>query len=188
MDIIRREGIISIEDINDEFVSNIMNTILQGACDVNSVPKDGIYNCIQPERLGNKNNLPKAQFAVKGEIVSAVNLYNNLVALTTVLTRVGTYSYVRTFKYQDQIVEEYRTSGKALFNDSYIRQLKEVRNESMKPQSILSANSIKDLFTELLNSWRDTSKHHNEITNELCHSNCHVDCHSDCHSDSVCYK
>jgi len=185
---ITTNDIITIDDIHNGFTELVMNTILENAYDIDNVPMDGSYYCIQPDRLGSKASLPTPNAGLKGTGISAINLYNNLVALTTVLTRVGTFSYVRTYQINRTVHTQFTLSGKALFTESYIKTLSAVTNDDVVSGKVISSAGINNLFANLLAAWTNTEKHHNEITNNLCHSNCHSNCHSDCHVNSSCYK
>lgn len=175
-------------EINSGFSNAVIATILSGAYDINNVPRDGIYECIQSSRLGNRNSIPTPNVGSSGEIISAAKLYNDLVSITTVLTRVGTFSYVRTYQYNYTTTTVFSASGKALFTADYIRSLAAVSNPDISTDKVISANNINVLFANLLTAWNNTSKHHNVITNATCHSDCHSDCYSDCYSDCDCYK
>lgn len=185
---INSKEIVAINDITNGFTNTVMNVILANAYDINNVPMDGSYYCIEPDRLGNIQNLPKPNIGAKNTLVSAINIYNNLVALTTVLTRVGTFSYVRTYGVNSSRRTDYTLSGKALFNASYVKTLANVPNDGVLSDKVITSADINTLFANLLSSWSNTAKHHNSISNNLCHSNCHNNCHSDCNNDSDCYK
>lgn len=175
-------------DITNGFVSAVKDVILANAYDINNVPMDGQTHCIEPERLGNKNHLPTPSVGVSGGPMIASQLYDNLCYVTTVLTRVGTFSYVRTYQYDNDRRVEFQLSGKALFTDAYARSLASVTNPGVASGQVISAAGLNSLFVNLLDAWNRTSKHHNNKENHCCHSNCHNDCYSDCHGNCNCYK
>lgn len=176
-------------DICDAFTNQVYNVILNGAVDVNSVPRDGGYVCIQTERLGNKNTLPRPSIPAKsGNTINALQIYENLVSITTILTRVGTWSYLRTYGVNNGRRTDCQRSGKALFNESYIRTLSRPNNFTVLTNRVISISGLNALFAALLSAYNNTDKHHNSIHHALCHSNCHSNCHSDCHNDCNCYK
>lgn len=180
---------ITTGDICNAFTNQVYNVILNGAVDINSVPMDGGYVCIQSNRLGNKNTLPKPTIpAVSGNAINALQIYQNLVSITTVLTRVGTWSYLRTYGVNKGTRTDCSKSGKALYNESYIRTLKNPNNTTVLSGQTISIAGLNSLFSDLMRAWNSTDKHHNSIHVSLCHSNCHSDCYSDCHNDCNCYK
>lgn len=181
-------SVITPSDISNGFVAAVKNVILANAYDVNNIPMDGQTHCIEPDRLGNKNNLPEPSIGIPGAPISASQLYDNLCYVTTVLTRVGTFSYLRTYQYDDTRVPQFQLSGKALFNDSYTRTLAPVTNPGIYGGQVISAAGLNSLFANLLDAWNRTSKHHNNKEHHHCHSNCHNDCYSDCHGNCNCYK
>ena len=212
---IRTGDIPSVSDFINGYITNVYNPIINGAYHSANVPKDGIYNMIQPERLGNlnlvksniDNNLSK--IGTSGGIINASILAKLMIECTRILTKVGTWSYVRSYKttipehygydedygYSTLIPEHEETtvqrsaSGKALFSDSYIKSL--IRNPStnVTPTSanLISATGLNSFYADLLSIWQSTSRHANSIVLDLCHGDCHSDCHDDCHSDD-CYK
>ena len=182
------KNIININDINTEFTQKVINTILSDAYDINNVPMDGSYYCIEPDKLGNKDSLPTPNVGSPNTLVSAINIYNNLVSLTTVLTRVGTFSYIRTYQVNSSIQTQYSLSGKALFNTSYIKSLPAVPSDTIAKGKVINSADINTLFANLLAAWNTAAKHHNTVSTNLCHTNCHSNCHSDCHSNGGCYK
>lgn len=180
---------ITTGDICNAFTNQVYDVILNGAADINNVPRDGGYVCIQTARLGNKNTLPRPSIpAAGGDTINALQIYENLVSITTVLTRVGTWSYLRTYGVNKGTRVDCQRSGKALFNESYIRTLIKPDNTTVLTNQVISIAGLNALFAALLRAWNGTNKHHNNIHHSFCHSNCHSDCHSDCHNDCNCYK
>ena len=188
-------NVVTIKTINDVFTETVVDVILNNAYDINNAPVDKYsgktYKCIQDGRLGDKNDLPVVNAGISGTIVTAMELYNNLVSMTTILTRVGTFTYVRRYRSSNDGVDSYTTQktvkGKALFNDSYIKTLKSFTNP-VTSNSIISADTINTLIANLLTAWKDTNRHANSKTVTLCHTDCHTDCHNDCNANDDCYK
>ena len=195
-------SIINPNDIISGFREAVVNTILENAYDINNPPMDGTNYCIQQDRLGDKNSIVIPSIGISGAKVNALNIYNTLVSITTTLTRVGTFSYVRRYRTTTLIAsttvegeyrtEEtnniaYQTSGTAFFTESYIKSLASFSNDNIVSNAIISATGIQALFNNLAVAWRNTNRHNNVISIQDCHSDCN--CYTGtCYSSTNCYK
>ena len=212
---IKTGDIPSVSDLVNGYITNVYTPIISGAYHSANVPKDGIYNMIQPERLGNlnlvKDNIDKnlAQIGTSGGPVNASVLAKMMIECTRILTKVGTWSYIRTHKItisehygydsdlgydtlipaSEKTTVECSASGKALFSDSYIKSLSRNPSANITPTSanLISAAGLNSFYTDLLSIWKSTSKYANSIVLNLCHTDCHNDCHDDCNCYE-CYK
>ena len=196
--------IINSNEIIDNFTSLVVNTILNDAYDINNVPMDtdGVHSCINRNDLGDKNTVEIPHFGSTDNIINAKMLYDALVAITTTLTRVGTFSYVRTYRTSrivcsttEEGVREtvestnimYQTSGTAFFSEKYVKKLASFNDADVVEDAIIKATGIKTLFSNLMNAWNRTTKHRSIITINECHSDCN--CYTgSCYSSSNCYK
>ena len=181
--------------INNKFKEAVIDKILEDAVDISNPPtvtyKNVVYTCIQDGLLGDKKDLPSYEAIDSGTIITAMDLYNKLVEIVHVLTRVGTYSYILRYKSTDDGKVSYSNkktaAGKALFNDSYIKTLATVTNP-IASNEVIQASTMNTLMSNLLKAWNNTSKHANTKTDTLCHTNCHNDCHNNCNANDNCYK
>lgn len=182
------DTVITTGVINNDFISQVKNTILSGVNHSGNVPMDGSYEMVPASILGALSSVPNPSVGVKDGAISASQIYNNLVEVTRILTRVGTWTYTRTYNTNGNISVQHSGSGRALFNSNYIKSLPAVANGGVALDGIISIRSINTLFANLLAAWRSANKHNNVKRVDLCHSRCHSNCHSDCHSKSSCYK
>ena len=195
-------NIINPNDIIRGFTEAVVNTILEDAYDINNPPMDGTNYCIEQDRLGDKNSIVIPDVGIRGAKVNASSIYNTLVAITTTLTRVGTFSYIRRYRTTTLIASTtvegqyttqetnnivYQTSGTAFFTESYIRSLASVSNSNVVSNAIISATGIQALFNNLASAWERTNRHNNVIDLQDCHSDCN--CYTGrCYSSTNCYK
>lgn len=178
---------ISISSVLNDFNSTVLQAIKQNAYHSGRLPMEGGYQCIPPSMLDNINNIQLPYIGTTGSKVNANTIYNNLVALTANLTRMGTFSWVRRYKSTDRYgVVTYETrgtlSGKAFFTTAYIRSLNAVGRADVLPGSRITAQGMNSLMTNMINAWRNTSKYHYSFTCEECHNQCHNNCHNSCHN------
>ena len=140
--------------------------------------------------LDYKSNIPKFYPGLKDSPANAKIVYDSLVTLTKWLLKVGTYSYYeykRCSGVGHDKENEWRSSGVALFSDSY------TGNRSLNPTpsdggvsntKTMSVSILKSLATNCLNSWRSSSRPNCSRTYEFCHNSCHSNCHSNCHNNT----
>lgn len=213
-------NVISLDDIINGYITNVYNPIINGAYHSGNIPTESIYNCIEPERLGNLSNLSSTinktlnNVGTKGGTITASALANMMIECTRLLTRVGTWSYVRTYRTSNSRYKTYEyddegdescyghfewheksdttstvssKSGKALFSDEYIKTLARTPNYKPASGAVITASTLNSFFADLLSVWNSTSKYRNSVVINSCHSVCYNACYSDCHDDS-CYK
>lgn len=183
-----------VDDMVNGFIVNVWNPITANAYHSGNVPTESGYNMIQPERLGNltntKNKIDNKLRTIgsTGKQMNSTKLYNVTVECTKLLTKVGTWSYTRTYNTDGTLTVQHTASGKAMFSDAYIKSLGASPNRDLiKAHDIVSANKLNSFYASLLNAWQQTSRHSNVVRNDLCHTQCHSNCHDNCHSNS-CYK
>ena len=97
--------LISMNDIINGYISNVYNPIIQNAYHYdNQPPKDGVYNLIEPERLGKLSQLQSSvnknlnNMGSNGGLINARTMVNMMVECTRLLTKVGTWSYIRGYE------------------------------------------------------------------------------------------
>ena len=189
-------------EIINEFNQVVVNTILTDVYDINNPPMDEIYYCVEQEKLGDKNSITIPNIGLKGSLIIASDLYNALVAVTTALTRVGTFSYVRTYResrtvysltvegeshVEENISTVKEASGTAFFTEEYVKNLASFSDADVVKKALIKATGIHTLIGNLLTAWENTTKHHNELTVESCHTDCN--CYTgSCYSETNCYK
>lgn len=182
------ENPITTGAINSDFITQIKNVILNGANHSGNVPMDGSYEMVPSSILAALSSVPDPSVGFKDGPISASQIYNNLVEVTRILTRVGTWSYTRTYRTNTTVEVQASGSGKALFNSSYIRTLPSVANAGVAVDSVMSVSSLNRFLANLLSAWNSANKYHHVTQLDLCHSDCHNVCHSNCYSKSACYK
>lgn len=175
-------------DIINKFVRDVKNKILSGANHSGNIPYASGYLCVPTEILGNIHDIPEPHIGNPGEPVTALSIYNAVVNVTRILTRVGTWNYQRYLQTDSGYNLTLDQSGKALFTNAYIRTLPRVPDSGVKSGSRITVSSINDLMTACFNAWQNTSKHHNYKRDNYCHSSCHNSCHSSCHNESSCHS
>ena len=187
---LRVDGRITDSDIADAFNTTVIDTILAGAYHADNIPMDGSYQCIPSNRLGTLSSVQRAQNLGPAEtVVNAQNLYNELVRLTTLMTRVGTFTWIRTYNTDGVISITGQKSGKALFNTSAVMSLATVSgSHNVKAENIISVVGLNTLLSNLLTAWQNSPHPSSDERLDLCHSRCHSDCYSDCNCNSSCYK
>lgn len=187
---VQAENIVKQSDVAKLFNDVIVETILKDAYHSGNIPMDEQYQCIPTDILGNIDSVERAGDIGPAETtISASSLYNELVRLTTALTRVGTFTWVRTYNTNGNIEIQNEMSGKALFNTSYIRSLAAVNSDhGIVAESIVRVFNINTLLSNLLAAWENTERYEHNERLDLCHSVCHVVCYSDCYCNSSCYK
>jgi len=139
---------INVADIANLFNSTVIANITSGAHHLNNPPMDGSYFCVPSNMMDDINNLPTPSFGVSGGKITASSIATALINVTQNLTRVGTFSYVRTYRTLREIRSRYdpllqstyrgygvgyvitntntvraQKNGKVIFTNSYVRQL-----------------------------------------------------------------
>lgn len=179
-------NVIITNDIINNFVSQVKNVILNGANHKSNIPYLQNYQCVPTNVLGDINSVPNPSVNDIGgtnNSINALKIYNSLVEVTHILTRVGTWSFNLYLSTDSGKRLVGSTNGTALFETSYIKTLNpEVDLSGVIKDNVISVDSINKLLDSCLTSWENTSRHHeyNEVT--YCHSSCHSDCHNDCHN------
>lgn len=143
--------------------------------------------------LDYRSSLPLFYPGTKGTPTNAKTVYDSLVSITRWLLKVGTYDYYeykRCSGVGHDKENEWRTSGTALFSDSYAASnvgslilTPEPGNAGVVSTRIMSVNDIKQLALNCFNSWGSSRKPHYSNTYEYCHNSCHNSCHDSCHDD-----
>lgn len=199
-------NIIEYTDIINVFKSSVVNTIIANAYDIKNPPLDGQYQCVPSSIMDSVDNIVINNIGTTGQRISASSIVNTLVSMTTNLTRVGTFTYVRrlheSYRVEssndkggltqgevlyDRYVEQTRKSGKVIFTTNYIRSLKVTpSNGGVVVNNPITISGINALCASCLSSWNSTDKYNYNYTNDVCHTVCHNNCHNNCYS--VCYS
>lgn len=203
-------SVIERVDLINVFNSVVVSTIKANAYDLNNPPMEGSNQCVKSAMMDSLSNLPTPEVGVVNGRISASSLVSALIDTTRNLTRVGTFSWVRTMHESHTVLSQYdrsgytygtvlydryynvaTKSGKVVFNSSYIRNLKTAPSSG----NVVAGNPIKitdinTLCQACLTAWKNTSKYNYSYTMSDCHSSCHSNCHSSCHSSchSACYS
>lgn len=100
--------LISMNDIINGYMNNVYKPIIQNAYHYdNQPPKDQTYFMIQPERLGKLSQLQSSinknlnNMGTSGGLINASLMVKMMVECTRLLTKVGTWSYVRAYRIND---------------------------------------------------------------------------------------
>jgi hypothetical protein len=149
---------------------------------------DGSYEMVPSNILAPLSSVSSPSVGVTGNVINALTIYNNLVAVTNDLTRVGTWTYIRTYNDNGSVTTQRQANGKALYTSAYKKTITNPANADVASGKTIKVSSLNQLFANLLSAWNATAKYVNNKRVDLCHSNCHSNCHSDCHSNSTCYK
>lgn len=198
-------------DLINVFNLVVVTAIKANAYDRTNPPMESSYQCVPSSMMDDINNLPTPSVGVVNGKISAATLANALISTTQNLTRVGTFTYVRTLheshtvksqydqnKNQgytygkviyDRVVTQATKSGKVVFTNDYARQLG-IINHSIVSGTAITISGINALCQACLNAWNATSKYNYAWTNATCHSDCHNNCHTSCHSSchGSCYS
>lgn len=181
---------VSGKDVAELFNSVVIDGILDGVYHAGNIPMDGIYQCIPTDILGTLSSIPRAKdVGPSGTACDAMQLYNELVRFTTALTRVGSFTWVRTYNTNGNIAIQNQMSGRALFSSAYVRSLATVSDDhGIKSENGIKAFDIQTLLSKLIDAWEKSDRYVHNARLDLCHSVCHVVCHSDCDCYCQCYK
>ena len=200
-------------DIINKFNTAVVNKITKDTYDLVNPPMDDIYQCVPSDMLDNLDNITVSEIGLIGQKISASTLVNALIETTKNLTRVGTFTYARTYhssripteegvfyegKYYNKnetiydITETVATkSGKVLFKADKIRNLSSTPTSTgITAGSIISIANINSFCSSCLSAWNNTSKYEYSYTNPTCHDSCHSNCHGNCYGDchGSCYS
>lgn len=186
---------IQTSSIIEKFTNDVKNTILSGAYHAGNIPYCQGYQCVPTAMLGNVDSIQSPEgVGTAGNKITASQVYTALIDVTTALTRVGSFSFVRRIQYRDQYGSSgYRItgqlSGKALFSDEYIKTLNPVEHNDLDASKPVTVKVINDLIAACLTAWQGTVRHNYTYTDDYCHENCHSNCHYNCHSNChhICY-
>lgn len=178
------------KDVAKLFNEVVIDEILDGIYHADNVPMDDIYQCVPTEMLGTLSSIERPEdLGPSGTGCDAMVLYNELVRLTTILTRVGHFTWVRTYNTNGVIAIQNQMEGDVLLNSSYVRTLATVDpDHTVKSEAPIQAFSISSLFGKLIDAWAASDRHSEDFRLDLCHSVCHVVCYSNCNCDCNCYK
>lgn len=182
-------------DIINRFVSDVTQVVLQapivhsGNVVTYNVPRTGAVPVVPVNLLGHLSEIPTPSIVggAPGNRVNAKELYDAMVYVTTILTRVGTYQFDVYFGTDSGYHRVNSVGGKALFNASYMRTLPAVGNGGVAKGNKITAQNLIALFQNCLSAWQNTDRHHNIHSARYCHSSCHSSCHSYCHTNVDCH-
>lgn len=195
---------ININRIIQSFTQNLVNGVMNNCLHSGNI----IYSptgqqVVPPNILDSPNNVPGAYIGTVNSMITANTVYNGLLSVTKWLLRVGTYSYYE-YKtctgFSHDRTNEWRSSGKALFNSEYARSHfncdTSLVNINPNPGNVISSrlitiNDINTLISNCFNSWNDTNKPIYTKEYSYCHDSCYSNCYDDCYSDYkdnyICY-
>lgn len=195
---------IKLSDVISLFTAEVTNKVMSGALHSSYNIRSAYGNYVVPYSiLGNKTNIPTLNPGVVNSRINANTLYNAMISVTRYLLRVGTYSY-HEYKLKNSWkqakpngtfhINEWSSSGKALFSDAYARD--QIGNLSTAPLSpvptqspivsthIISASELKALINRCYSSWSSSRRPNYTNTFQYCHVDCY--CHKSCHSSCYC--
>lgn len=177
--------------VNDELINKIFTDSM--LCRENIKTSPAGQTVVPVDILDYKANIPLFNLGSPKSKADALYVYNSLVNLTYWLLKVGTYSYSEHRKCSGVGVSQdniWNDSGIALFTDEYTASNIGTRVINPTPADggvvstgLLTVDSLKQLATNCVNSWKTSTRPHYSNIYEFCHNSCHSNCHSSCHSD-----
>lgn len=180
-------------DIINRFITDVTNVILanplvhSGNVVTKYVPQNGNVPVVPVSLLGHTSEIPKPVIvgAGPGKRVNAKELYDAMVYVTHVLTRVGTYEFNVYYRTDGGSRKVSTTTGKALYTADYIRTLSPVGTNGLVKGNKITAQTIITLLQSCVSAWMNTKRYHSVSARTYCHSSCWGDCHSyiACHVD-----
>ena len=172
------------------FIQKVQNVILNGVNHVRNIPYCNGRQCVPTEYLGSLTEIPLPDVGDANNKISALEIYNALVYVTTILLRTGTWSYerkrIREVNGSSGYDNYESASGRAFFSASYSgdRVLRSFNNDYVIEGNKITVEGLNDLFTNLYNAWSTSNRPHHPESIIYCHYNCN--CHGDCNCN--CYE
>lgn len=184
------DQIINPSDIVSGFTASVVNSILSGAYHTGNPPMEGGRQCVPTYMMDHINNLPRTtSVGSTNTIVTASTIYYSLMSIVANLTRVGTFSWVRTFNTEGVISVVGSMGGKVVFAPGYAVSLATTSDGGVVTNNIISTSAINALFSNLYSAWSRSNRPTYNGRQDDCHVQCHTNCHQNCHGNcnSQCY-